>query len=309
MAPLNLSIPIVKVDAARRLVYGLATAEIADRAGEICDYATTKPFYEKWSRAIEESTGGKSLGNLRAMHHAVAAGKVTALTFNDEQRQIEICAKVVDDEEWKKVEEGVYTGFSQGGTYARRWTDDAGLTRYTAEPHEISLVDLPCLPDARFQMIKGDGSEETRSFKLIEVPPPASETIEDISSPPTDAIVKTGARNNEADQKRVQHLHDTAVDLGAVCGATKLFTVDLTKQFDALTDRLMSKLDDHAARLQAIEQEPRPLPLAMQARPVTKQEDAGLEGERTIESLLADPKALSLLAIKLAQREGDARRR
>lgn len=309
MAPLNLSIPIVKVDAARRLVYGLATAEVADRAGEICDYATTKPFYEKWSQAIEESTGGKSLGHLRAMHHAVAAGKVTALTFNDEKRQIEICAKVVDDDEWKKVEEGVYTGFSQGGTYARRWTDDAGLTRYTAEPHEISLVDLPCLPDARFQMIKADGSEEIRAFKPVEILAPEPELIEDVPPPPTDAIVKIGARNNEADQKRIQHLHDTAVDLGAVCGATKIYTVDLTKQFDALADRLMTKLDDLATRLHQIEQEPRPLPLAMQARPVTKQEDAGLDGDRTIESLLANPKALSLLAIKLAQRQGDAQRR
>ncbi len=110
---LRLDIPITKVDAARRLVYGLATAETADRAGEICDYASTKPFYEKWSRAIAASTGGKSYGNLRAMHGQVAAGKVTALTFNDEAKQIEICAKVVDDAEWSKVAEGVYTGFSQ----------------------------------------------------------------------------------------------------------------------------------------------------------------------------------------------------
>ena len=44
---LRLDIPITKVDAARRLVYGVATAEIADRAGEVCDYASTKPLYEK----------------------------------------------------------------------------------------------------------------------------------------------------------------------------------------------------------------------------------------------------------------------
>ena len=139
---LRLDIPITKVDAARRLVFGVATAEVADRAGEICDYATTKPLYEKWSEAIATSSGGKSFGNLRAMHGNVAAGKVTALKFNDEAKQIEICAKVVDDAEWTKVEEGVYTGFSQGGSYAKRWTDEAGAKRYTADPHEISLVDL-----------------------------------------------------------------------------------------------------------------------------------------------------------------------
>jgi hypothetical protein len=108
MSALRMFIPITKVDAARRLVYGLATAETEDRAGEICDYASTKPLYEKWSEEIAKSTRGKSLGNLRAMHGPVAAGKVTAITFDDAGKQIEICAKVVDDAEWAKVVEGLY---------------------------------------------------------------------------------------------------------------------------------------------------------------------------------------------------------
>ncbi len=164
MDELQLFIPITKVDARQRLVYGIATAECEDRMGEICDYSSTKPLYEKWSAEIARSTKGKSRGNLRAMHGAVAAGKITKLAFNDDAKQIEICAKVVDDAEWRKVEEGVYTGFSQGGTYEKRWTDDDGRTRYTAAPSEISLVDLPCLPQARFEMIKADGSRVCRRF-------------------------------------------------------------------------------------------------------------------------------------------------
>jgi hypothetical protein len=46
----------------------------------------------------------------------------------------------------------------------RRWTGEDGLNRYTVEPIEISLVDLPCLPQARFEMIKADGSREWREF-------------------------------------------------------------------------------------------------------------------------------------------------
>ncbi len=164
MPELELFIPITKVDARQRLVYGIATAEREDRSGEICDYASTRPLYEKWSADIAQSSGGKSRGNLRAMHGSVAAGKITALAFNDDAKQIEICAKVVDDTEWRKVEEGVYTGFSQGGAYAKRWTDSEGRTRYTAQPSEISLVDLPCLPQARFEMIKKDGSRILRRF-------------------------------------------------------------------------------------------------------------------------------------------------
>jgi hypothetical protein len=46
----------------------------------------------------------------------------------------------------------------------RRWTDEQGCQRYTAAPSEVSLVDLPCLPQARFEMIKTDGSSVLRSF-------------------------------------------------------------------------------------------------------------------------------------------------
>ncbi len=178
---LSLYIPITKVDAVKRLVYGVATAESADRSGEICDYASTKPYYEKWSGEIEKATDGKSLGNVRAMHGHVAAGKVTSLSFNDDAKQIEICAKVVDDAEWNKVQEGVYTGFSQGGAYVKRWKDGE-LTRYTADPTEVSLVDLPCLPEATFQMIKADGVTEAVAFKAAPIEPAASkDTLENDS--------------------------------------------------------------------------------------------------------------------------------
>lgn len=165
--PLSLFVPLTKVDEEKRLVYGVATAEQPDRSGEICDYETTKPFYEKWSGEIAKASGGKSLGNIRAMHGKVAAGKLTSINFNDDAKQIEICAKVVDDNEWKKVLEGVYTGFSQGGAYAKTWKDPANpaLTRYTASPSEVSLVDLACLPACDgFTVVKADGTTELRKF-------------------------------------------------------------------------------------------------------------------------------------------------
>ncbi len=333
---LPLDIPITKVDAARRLVYGVATAEVADRAGEVCDYASTKPLYEKWSAAISTSTGGKSLGNLRAMHGNVAAGKVTTLTFNDAAKQIEICAKVVDDAEWGKVAEGVYTGFSQGGTYARRWTDEAGAKRYTADPHEISLVDLPCLAQARFEMIKADGSHEWRRFQEVaretgeakgprEPAPPSKPAAPDDPGPIDDEgerngaaepVGKVGARNSAADQARIQAMHDTAVDLGASCAAHKhvdtagpdlragldLVKADMGKLFTQLGDQLAKSVADLTARLEAIEKQPMPLPLTTAARAVDKVDD-GLSPER-VDALLADPGTLSLLAIKLAQRQG-----
>lgn len=167
MTNLKMFIPITKIDQAKRLVYGIATAEEVDSSGEICDYATTVPYYKAWSSRIEKASEGKSKGNLRSMHANIAAGKVTQIEFNDMAKQIEICAKVVDDDEWKKVSEGVYTGFSQGGDYVKKWTDGENK-RYTANPSEISLVDNPCLPTATFEVIKADGGSELRKFQIVE---------------------------------------------------------------------------------------------------------------------------------------------
>jgi hypothetical protein len=163
---LQLFIPLRKADAAQRLIFGYATAELPDKAGEICDYASTKPYYEQWSADCAKASGGKSFGNLRAMHGKVAAGKISSIAFNDDARRIEIAAKIVDDDEWRKIEEGVYTGFSQGGAYVKRWPDpdNPEFTRYTANPSEVSLVDLPCLPQASFELVKANGASETRAF-------------------------------------------------------------------------------------------------------------------------------------------------
>lgn len=162
---------LMKVDEERRLVTGRATQEVLDRSGEIFDYASSKPFFEKWSGDISKSTDGKSLGNLRAMHGNVAAGKLTAIDFNDADKAIDIVTKVVDEAEWQKVLEGVYTGFSIGGSYHKRWTDAEKAQRFTADPCEISLVDLPCVPTASFFDIqKVDGTVMHKVFKAAETP-------------------------------------------------------------------------------------------------------------------------------------------
>ena len=168
MSELDLFLPLMKVDLDQRIVTGVATAETPDRSGEICDYASSKPYFEKWSAEALAASGGKSLGAVRAMHGRVAAGKLTDIDFDDDLKRIVVAAKIVDDDEWLKVCEGVYTGFSQGGRYVKRWPDpDTSLTRYTAEPQEISLVDLPCLPDATFEVVK-DGVVGKRAFAAAE---------------------------------------------------------------------------------------------------------------------------------------------
>ena len=205
---MSLFIPLRKVDAAQRLVYGQID-ETPDRSGEVFDYASSKPYFLSWSRDAYKATNGKSYGNIRAMHGKVAAGKLEGIHFNDASKSIQLVARIVDDAEWEKVEQGVYTGFSPGGSYVKRWQDN-GLSRYTAQPSEISIVDLPCIPSAGFTMVKADGVEERRSFARAE----AASAVADPAAP----LRKAGKRNSKEDQDRIQAMHDTAVALGACCG-------------------------------------------------------------------------------------------
>lgn len=157
--------PLVKVDTEKREVYGYAAIEEPDESGEIMDYETSKPFFQKWSAGAHKRSGGKSLGNVREMHESAAAGKIIHIEFDDTRKAVYVGAKIADDAAWRKVLEGVYTGYSIGGKYMRKWLD-AGLRkiRYTANPYEISIVDAPCVPGAVFEIVKADGLTESRAF-------------------------------------------------------------------------------------------------------------------------------------------------
>lgn len=158
-------VPLTKVDEEQRLVYGTITQEILDKSGEVMDYETSKPNFQKWSDSIHEASGGLSKGNLRVMHGLTVAGKLTDIAYNDDDQSIEVCSKVVDDSQWEMVKEGCYTGFSVGGSYGKRWTDN-GVKKFTAVPNEVSLVDNPCVPSATFSLVKADGAEEAIEFKV-----------------------------------------------------------------------------------------------------------------------------------------------
>lgn len=161
---------IRKVDEAKRQVWGTLVEEVPDRAGEIFDYATSKPYFERWNEKVAKQTARTgqevSLGALRAMHKSIGAGKFISVEFDDAAKRITVGAEVVDDQEWRKVLKGVYTGFSIGGDYVNRWPDPTldGYKRYTADPIEGSLVDVPCVPTAEFEVVKVNGAAEMRKF-------------------------------------------------------------------------------------------------------------------------------------------------
>jgi hypothetical protein len=315
-----LFIPLSKADAAQRLIYGYATAELPDRSGEICDYATTKPYYEQWSADFAKASGGKSLGNLRAMHGKVAAGKISAIAFNDEEKRIEIAARIIDDDEWRKIEEGVYTGFSQGGAYVKRWADpeNPDFTRYTACPSEISLVDLPCLPQATFELVKADGAREKRAFAGKAPPSPVVGVGPSLRAWLTGHVESDAAAADTIAGFFAAIEHDLNADPAHSIALSALLATLKSQCIAALQPRAAQKLassDAHleklafdlaprlaelAERVSALEKTPAPPPLMPGFAPVSKSAEVNLD-DLAAELALLSPEKASLLLIKAAQ--------
>ena len=149
---------IVKRDPVARLVYGYATTEALDSQGE---------------RVSKEAVEGAladymKFANIREMHQPSAVG--VAKEANLDEKGLFLCAKVVDDQAWKKVEEGVYKGFSLGGKKVAKVGDTVTQMRLT----EISLVDRPANPEALITLFKLDESssedwEREKAAMLAEI--------------------------------------------------------------------------------------------------------------------------------------------
>ena len=157
-------------------VFGLVTEEKPDLSNEVCDYATTKPLYEKRTKERWELTSKiagmtPSLMAARGQHdpkQAIGAGRT--IEFNDALKCIKMGFDIVDTEAIKKWKAGVFVGFSQGGDYVGKWADPVykGCVRYTADPSEVSSVDSPCLPSAVAESMKGRTVMLTKSAGVTE---------------------------------------------------------------------------------------------------------------------------------------------
>lgn len=192
--PLSAVRDVVKVDGTiRHEVAGLVTAEVPDKENEICDYDDSKPFYVAWSDDMYNATSttgqDPSRGNVRLQHDASkVGGKVLLITYDDANKTISVVTEPRNDEVWRDVQGGFFTGFSQGGKYVYRRCEtcqsDLGepgnfdcpkckcavYCRYACAPVEVSYVDSPCLGKARFSYVKADGSSVEIVLKGREQP-------------------------------------------------------------------------------------------------------------------------------------------
>jgi hypothetical protein len=240
---LNLFIPITKIDEEKRLVFGRIAEETPDSGGEVFDYETSKPYFQEWAGFFQKATDGKSYGNVRVQHDPKRnAGHLTDIAMLDEDKAIEACAKVNDDDEWARIMDGDYTGFSIGGKYIKKWTDGA-YKKYTAQPNEVSIVDYPMHKDCTFQLVKADGNMEEHGFKKIaaDVATPAAkkgETPIDMRKAEILADLKKWAG---------QEVNDAAIATRCLDDIIYLFTMEETEdhpeagaQTDALKNVIMN---------------------------------------------------------------------
>lgn len=136
-------LPISKVNDEERMVYGYASTPDLDSQGEIVELEAIKkalPSYMKFP-------------TIREMHTTNAVGRTKSAKVDD--KGLFIQAKIVDDNAWKKVKEGVFNGFSIGGKAVQMIGNTIKELRLT----EISLVDVPANKSAVITLFKADVDE------------------------------------------------------------------------------------------------------------------------------------------------------
>ncbi len=150
---------ITKLDHEKRLVFGYASTEALDSQGEIVRKEAIEAALPDYMR----------FANIRVMHQPSAVGVAKEAEIDD--KGLYLAARIVDDEAWRKVTEGVYKGFSIGGRVTER--DQAKKHVITGvELIEISLVDRPANPEAVIEIYKaaprlGKGMAGVQNFAGI----------------------------------------------------------------------------------------------------------------------------------------------
>ena len=187
--------------------------------------------------------------NIREMHQPSAVGIAKEAAIDD--KGLYLGAKIVDDEAWQKVVEGVYKGFSIGGCVtARDARDPTVITGHRLA--EITLVDRPANPEATVELFKVAMAE---------------------------GLHKVGARHSKEDLSRVQGIHDMAAALGADCPGAH--ADDGEDEPDEDDKHAMAKL--HRARRKVAELETANSVLARRVAELERRPEPGKAVLRTVD--------------------------
>lgn len=156
-----INMPIQKVDQERRIVSGWATTDSLDKQGDIVDIGASERAFERFR------------GNVREMHTPLSVGKVVSFkrdTYFDKASGqfhngifVDVYISKGAQDTWHKVNEGILSGFSIGGSivekesvYSKSGDQPATLIK-EYNLNELSLVDNPANDDSNVVSIQKIG--------------------------------------------------------------------------------------------------------------------------------------------------------
>lgn len=131
-------IPITKIDEDEHMVYGWASTPQLDSDGEVIAVEALEKALPKYLQ----------FPTIREMHQPKAVG--TTKNAEVSEKGLYIGAKIVAEDAWKLVKEGVYTAFSVGGNIVEKVKN----VIHDMELIEISLVDVPANKGAVIELWK-----------------------------------------------------------------------------------------------------------------------------------------------------------
>lgn len=142
-------IPIKKIDKDQRMVFGFASTPDLDSDGEIISLEAMK----------NALPGYMEFPTIREMHQPKAIGTTKTAEIIDDPKMgkgMWIGAKIVADDAWKLVKEGVLTAFSVAGHVI----DKIDNVINAIDLVEISLVDVPANKAATIQVWKRESNPD-----------------------------------------------------------------------------------------------------------------------------------------------------
>lgn len=159
MKPIEVFVPISRVDTENRVVEGYAFVnEVVDGEGGLrlkrsaMEKAT--PDYEKYGN-IREMHQPKAVGTCKGEVTRAVGDPITLGVAWDDKGAF-MRAKIVDDDAWKKVEQGVLQGFSIGF----KPTKMTGKTVERGTWFETSIVDRPKDPDSNIAIARMEAADD-----------------------------------------------------------------------------------------------------------------------------------------------------
>jgi len=139
------------IDEEKRIIEGYASTDTLDLEGDIVDLNATRLAVEEYQK----------FAAVRLMHRAQPIGVIERLQVDTKGLFVRV--RVVADDAWKLVKEGVLKGFSIGYANAKRVADTVktGVSRMISyDLIEISLVDAPANRDCSFVLTKAMNDEQ-----------------------------------------------------------------------------------------------------------------------------------------------------